>query len=173
MSFAAALTVGAIATASAITAYQLTASNRNQPGLWEALVALLSKAAGDAYRRTLPPEDHHTIPMYLCGADNQELSRVTWRTHKLIHFGLAQVYINVASAEDIADRLIPFGFRRKPEILRFARSRYGREVIAERISDFYEESGYANEGQPLIRDVFRSERKPYITGAKTSCPVDN
>lgn len=117
------------------------------------------------------PEAHHTIPIYLCGSAAQITSTIRWADHKAIHWGLGRIAVGIIGAEAAADMMVPLGMRRKEPIMRFAYSEYGRGVIANMIEEFYEESGYASVGVPIIRAAFGAEKKYYVSGAKTSIPA--
>ena len=137
--------------------------------VWDAIVAMQVRALGDFYKKKMPAEDHHTIPIYLCGNVDQELSTIDWRSHKLIHWGLGAIWVKIAIAEEAADQVIPLGRRRKDEVMRFAETETGRTVIANLIGQFYQFSGYGMKGTPPIREIFDMEKMPYIKG-KTSLP---
>jgi hypothetical protein len=103
------------------------------------------------------------------------LSKIRWDEHKAIHFGLGLLYIGVISAEALADKLVPIGRRRIGQVMKFAETRGGRDVIAGLIGDFYDASGYGAVGTPPIDEVFNGvpgsvgEKQQYING-KVSLP---
>ena len=162
--------MAAVFVSTALVVEQQVAHANGKQGIWDAVVATLVRAATDAYSRALPPEDHHTIPIYLCGASSQTTSKIAWRDHKLIHIGLARIWVGIAIAEEVADKMVPFGRKRNPEIMRFAETSSGRGVIAALIQEFYEETQYMEIGTPTIRYAFKIEKEPYVSGAKTSIP---
>jgi hypothetical protein len=180
------LAIGAALAGAAMHAYttfqgQTSSAKTTKPlrpfTLWDAVVATMARSVVyKARAKAADPEDHHTVPIYLCGSTDQRTSRIRWDEHKGIHFGLGLLYIGVISAETLADQLVPIARRRTGQIMKFAETEGGREVIAGLIGDFYDASGYGAVGSPPIDEVFNGtktfigEREQYIKG-KTSLPA--
>ncbi|QTD45271.1 putative Ig domain-containing protein [Ottowia testudinis] len=139
--------------------------------IWDAVVAMQVRALGDYYKKKMPDEEHHTIPIYLCGGVNQKLSTIDWRSHKLLHWGLGGIWLKITIAEEMADKILPLGRRRKDEVMRFADTVPGRTIIANSIEEFYRLSEYWDKGQPTIGEVFPDEKITYMNGTNTSLPV--
>ena len=169
-SSAASSAFAALAATSILVLDNTIAHSQNRSSVWDAVVATLARATTDVYNKTLPPEDHHTIPIYLCGSVDQLTSQISWREHKLIHWGLGLIWVSVTVAEEMADRMIPFGRRTSKEIMSFADTPYGRGVIASLIGAFYQEGGFMERGIPTIETAFNASRDLYIAG-KTSLPA--
>jgi hypothetical protein len=119
--------------------------------------------------RTRSPDGHHTIPIYLCGAQEQQLSYIDRSRHAAIHTGLAAVQVALYSAEEAADRLIPMTRRRSGPVMSLAETPQGRGVIANAIQGYYMSAGWWGQGAPTISAVFPLEKSEFI-GGKTSLP---
>lgn len=154
------------------------AINSLRPTIWHIIVynkiahqvpAAAIAAAQDAMRRASRspgPQDHHTIPMYLCGHKDQAFSKVTFPEHRFIHTGLGFVLLFIEEAGDTAANMlrVPLGSRRSPTIRAVASSEIGRAGIASAIGAFYEFSGAGAFGIPPIDTVFPNERKRFVGG---------
>ena len=119
--------------------------------------------------RTRSPDGHHTIPIYLCGAQSQQLSYIDRRRHAAIHSGLAAVRVALHSAEDAADQIVPLTRRRTGHVMSLAETEQGRGVIAKAIQAYYMADGWWGQGSPTISTVYPTERREFI-GGKTSLP---
>ncbi len=119
--------------------------------------------------RTRNPDGHHTIPIYLCGAQAQQLSYIDRSRHAAIHSGLAAIEVALHTAEGAADRLIPLTRRRTGHVMSLAETRQGRGVIANAIQGYYQTAGWWGQGTPTIGTVYPQERTEFI-GGKTSLP---
>ena len=114
------------------------------------------------------PERHHTIPKYLCGAEKQVLSAISHPTHVIIHRALSGVQIAYESG-----RTVQFGRRRNPTIQKLAEVREGRALIAKGIESAYTQLGVWGEGRPTIGMAFGVEKPKFVSGASSSCPVED
>jgi len=119
--------------------------------------------------RTRRPDGHHTIPIYLCGAQSQKLSYFDRSRHAAIHTGLSRLQVALHSAEEAADKYIPFTRRRTENVMSLAETEQGRYVIANAIEGYYTSFGWWGQGEPTIGSIFPSERRAYVKG-KTSLP---
>ncbi|WP_143326934.1 RHS repeat-associated core domain-containing protein [Vandammella animalimorsus] len=125
--------------------------------------------------------EHHTIPVYLCGAESkliQKLAVIDAGLHDAIHAALDKVPAAVNIAGVVTDRL--FNRKRakinKPAIVRVAQKKMGRAVIANALRAFYEyynlmgEGGY-HSGTLNIGEAFNSYNTIFILNrSKTSYP---
>ncbi len=142
---------------------------KNRPfGLWDAVVATLVKSGTKTYPEIGRPDElHHTIPYYLCGGSKQTPVRVKWTEHKLLHFSLAGLWLNIAGAEEITDRLFRVNYKRSSEVTRFATTREGRTVIAAGIRHVYDEGNFWELGEkppPTIATAFNAAVPAYEAG---------
>jgi len=123
-----------------------------------------------------PNNKHHTIPVYMCGAKQQEYANIPFADHAAIH---AKLYAGVLGVNLVAKALIN-RFLKKPgaggrkttdPIVRLAKKRAGRRIIGNFLEVFYNENDYWNVGKrrEKIVDVFPVERREYEAG-KTSLP---
>jgi|GEM_PF-1022227 len=115
-----------------------------------------------------PPQGHHTIPVYLCGAMNQQLSYFAPEKHSAIHAQIAQIGIVLEGVEEYASRSI--GRHRSEDVLRIAGTETGRRAITNALDLVYQQGGWWMQGQPTVGAVFSSERGMYESGMKTSLP---
>jgi hypothetical protein len=181
------ISLSALAGATLIVADHTLSANGGRPGLLQAL--LLHKTRheipDEAYDRMLrrhtlsqmfllPPQEHHTIPMYLCGHPAQALSSLPFHQHTALHTGLASVklFIEVKGAELERILAIPFGRRRKPIIEELGSTGSGREGIANAIYGLYTVAGALDWGAPSIGAIFPSERRAFARG-HTSCVTND
>ena len=127
------------------------------------------RAATKTRPRTRRPDGHHTIPIYLCGAQSQQLSYFDRSRHAAIHTGLSRLEVALHSAEKAADKYIPFTRRRTEGVMSLAETEQGRHVIANAIEGYYMSFGWWHQGEPTIGSIFPFERRAYVDG-KTSLP---
>lgn len=125
--------------------------------------------------------EHHTIPVYLCGAESKVVQRaavIDAGLHDAIHDVLDKVTAAVNISGAIVDRL--FNRKRakinKPTIVRVAQKKMGRAVMANALRVFYEyydlmgEGGYYP-GTLTIGEAFDSYRPKFVNDrSKTSYP---
>ncbi len=124
----------------------------------------------DARQRTRSPDDvHHTIPIYLCGSLDQNLSLINRSQHAMLHSGLALIEVAKHSAEAAADRLTPFSRRRSDFVMDLAQSPAGRKAIAGSIQSYYQGANWWDLGTPTIGTIFPQEKSRFIAG-HTSLP---
>jgi len=131
---------------------------------------------------TIPP-GHHPIPIYLCGADDQNpLVQMDFVTHSRLH---SAMYIwgigveTVLAAEFIVKYPI-FSLRNRGAApsagssgwgsRALAQSAPGRSYIAGLLDTFYAAGWYAI--VPSLEPSFLRERTPYVSGSKTSLAED-
>jgi len=110
-------------------------------------------------------QEHHTIPIYLCGSLAQTPCSVTVAEHTRLHAELAGWAIALQTAEEYADRIF-LGRRRSGRVLRLADTRIGRSLIAGALRQFYS-FGWVGVGIPTIGSVFPIEAEEFVNG-KTS-----
>lgn len=150
-------------------------------GVWDAVAVTQFRASSENDRdaRTDPVSDvlggaasreagHHTIPTYLCGDVDQEVSSIRLADHAAIHAQVAAIRIALAGAEEYASKVV--GYHRSQDILSIAQTYEGRVSIAEALSKVYYYGGWDSKGRRPIRDVFNSERPAFESGRKTSLP---
>ncbi len=155
------------------------ASGERQGGLWDYFVqqtfmGIVSSRTMDAVE-SIPKtktrggrrdrQEHHTIPIYLCGSLAQTPCSVTVAEHTRLHAELAGWAIALQTAEEYADRIF-LGRRRSGRVLRLADTRIGRSLIAGALRQFYS-FGWVGVGIPTIGSVFPIEAEEFVNG-KTS-----
>jgi RHS repeat-associated protein len=116
------------------------------------------------------PEEHHTVPKYLCGVEDQVKALVTYSEHQQIHAGLSAVQLSIeAAGTAAADTLnIPLGRRRSSTVMTLGKTQVGRAAISSAIGAFYTLTGAGSFGGGSIATVFASEG-PLFVGGKTWC----
>jgi RHS repeat-associated protein len=127
-------------TAHTMSITNLDATGDRQPGVWEGVAIPQFRAKAQSETEVVPvvrtrvkrkdTEGHHTVPVYLCGAVEQETVEISESDHDRIHLGLAGVYVAKVSAENYADKVV-FGGRRTPGIVSdLALTGPGRRLIS-------------------------------------------
>jgi hypothetical protein len=160
------------------------AGNRVRGTIWELMVLMklrgslpdeATRAMAEAKAKAEPKdhkgrEAHHTVPMYLCGHEEQDKSMVSYSEHQQLHAGLSfmRVFIDKAS-DEAADTLgIPFTRRRTPAIQSLGQGQLGRTAIAGAIGSFYALTQSGGWGTPIIDVNFAKEAPRFISG-HTNC----
>lgn len=113
-------------------------------------------------------DGHHTIPIYLCGGENQERSLLDQKSHAALHAGLRTIQVSMHAAESAADRMITYKGKRTGPILSLADSVIGRGIIANGIHGYYSVGGWMQRGVRPIGMIFPAEKTRYISGENTS-----
>ena len=137
----------------------------------EEVQAAMDAAAAKASHKTHKGSElHHTIPKYLCGAEDQERSLVTYSEHQQLHAGLSIIGLAIEkTGTSVANMLhIPFGRRRASTIQTLGTTLAGRVGIGRAIEIFYTNTPAGEFGSPLVLDVFLPEQRLFV-GGKTSC----
>lgn len=156
------------------------ANNQRKFGMWDAiavphfrskaqeqedtdmLIGVLATAASNE-------EGHHTIPVYLCGAMEQDTAYIKLHQHVAIHTQIAAVRLALEGAEKYASKAI--GKHRTSDVLRIAQTPQGRAAIASALYQVYNYGGWLGEGTPeTIGTVFGRERPKFESGERTSLP---
>jgi RHS repeat-associated protein len=154
--------------------------------LWDAVMQMMLNGYGSSIGTTgnlgslglssnaEPKENHHSIPIYLCGARKQYLARLTVTDHRKIHKDLLTASAIVNGFGFIADRLI---FKTKklhrPAIIRVARTPGGRGAIVGGLLEYYSNHSYAtyfNKSNPphlqSLDSIFAYESAKFVTDRK-------
>lgn len=113
-------------------------------------------------------DGHHTIPIYLCGGDDQEKSLLDQKSHLALHSGLRAIQVSMHGAEAAADRMIAFKGVRTGPVLSLADSEFGRGIIANGIHGYYSVGGWMQRGVRPIGMIFPTEKARYVSGENTS-----
>jgi hypothetical protein len=166
-----------LVTIGVVAGVEHVAGNDRKWSLWDIIAASTMRSettsgtriATETKVKRRNPDGHHTIPIYLCGAQNQRLSYIDRSRHAAIHTGLSKLEVTLHSAEAAADKSIPFTRRRTDQVLSLADTEQGRTVIANAIGGYYMAFGWWGQGAPTIGSIFPSERRAYVKG-KTSLP---
>jgi RHS repeat-associated protein len=147
------------------------------PGFFESAsaMALMGLVAG-----TVGPQGHHTIPVYLCGADRpQPRVKLDFATHAKLH---AELYIGTGLIRKGMDVIVqkylkrPGAGGRQPTdpIVKLASKKIGREVIAKALRFFYDVNGYLPARVGLNDDletVFNKASYQFTKQSITSLPT--
>lgn len=164
-----------VVTMGAATIYDSLADRSRRWGMWDVVAMsrfnanVSAQSIAAATTRTRSPDGHHTIPIYLCGSQIQQLSYIDRSRHAALHTGLAAVQVALHSAEKAADQLMPLTRRRSGHVMSLAETEQGRGVIASAIQGYYTSAGWWGQGSPTIATVFPQERQAFV-GGKTSLP---
>ena len=120
-------------------------------------------------------DEHHTIPVYICGHPDQDLSRLYRRDHFLIHAQIGAVKFAIERAEDLTTHTFRLGRRRSPEGWLLASTQAGRIAIAGALDAVYVLGGWLTTGSPPIGEIYfgaagaTGEKQKFIAG-HTSWP---
>lgn len=156
------------------------ANNQRQFGVWDALAVPQFRAKAQEQEDTdlligvlataaSKEEGHHTIPVYLCGAMEQDTAYIKLHQHVAIHTQIAAVRLALEGAEQYASKAI--GKHRTSDVLRIAQTPQGRAAIANALYQVYNYGGWLGEGAPeTIGTVFGRERPKFESGERTSLP---
>jgi hypothetical protein len=106
---------------------------------------------------------HHTIPIALCGAQEQTPSVLDARDHFAFHSAQADFVFAVAVTEERAEAAV-LGRHRQEDVVRLANSRVGRQIIADALEVLYRDGGWWHKGEPYIGAVFSRESVRYVDG---------
>lgn len=116
---------------------------------------------------------HHTIPVYLCGADSEQRRRADLAPD--IHYELHGKLYRASASINIAGRIWELTFRKRKNkhqlnfTQKVARYRIGRAAILAGLEEFYRDNDYFPKGQPVsVRAAFMEESPFYLSGARTS-----
>jgi len=139
------------------------------------LLGLLGTAVG----AVVSPQGHHTIPVYLCGADyKQPRVKLPFLIHSKLH---TQLFAGVGLLNKGFDMAFKRylskpgkgGRRTTDPIVRLAKKRLGREIIVKVLDYFYEVNGYKTagvQGNPNLEQVFKVASEEFKKGV-TSLPT--
>lgn len=111
-----------------------------------------------------PKEAHHTIPKYVCGHQQQLLSRIPVLVHRSLHSRLYAFPV-VIDATGYSLKLLIFKRVGRPiptptQIM--GRKRIGRAAIAGGLADFYTHYDYWGDGAPPIGVAFDTEVTRFV-----------
>ncbi|MDR0587612.1 MAG: hypothetical protein LBG61_01350, partial [Burkholderiales bacterium] len=147
--------------------------------LWDALMAMGMKSLVGSCSSDIPtlgivnagfgkPEKHHTIPVYLCGAERQKLALISYSTHKKLH---SEMYAYKTVSDVLGYAVDTLVFKKKVKgvltpTMRLARTRQGRAAIAGLLYTFYSSNGWFGEGGSAnaILNVFPAEAAKFTAG---------
>jgi RHS repeat-associated protein len=153
-------------------------TSNQMPNLWDFLAIMYfrgrviskSKAEAVAVVKPIPNHEHHTIPVYLCGAMLQDKSRITFAEHVAIHAAIAGLTVTKIGAEMLAEEVV-FKRRRTTAVLDLAATKPGRAAIVAELDGLYTSGGWRSIGVRPIGENFDNEKLPYVSGVKTSLPL--
>lgn len=146
----------------------------------------MRKAAAEAKEKAETidePDDsgdrHHTIPIYLCGAEAQMpfMPLLPGKLHRKLHRELVAYSILTEGAMEFGFAILPLQLKlnwygnNRLLIHQMAAYPSGRAVIAEGLREFYEEKGYSGEGLPpgvTVGGGLAGITPPYLEGTATS-----
>lgn len=165
-------------------AFQHVDTNKlHLPTLWDLIAATqfapLARARVDEDQAVEPAaveadeeddiDQHHTIPIYLCGSVQQVTAGIPEKAHYQIHRDLAALTVVAEASALYADKVLQLKRRRTKGVLALAQTQEGRVVIAGVLESYYRRLWWEL-GMPTIGDAFTIEKFPYISGVKTSVP---
>jgi RHS repeat-associated protein len=153
------------------------------PTIWDYVMAMLVRGVAGSVAAALPAapsapnskrlENHHTIPVYVCGHEEQRKSKLAKPDHDKLHFNLYRYKLGI----DLAGVAIDLLVYRKPTsriirtpLQRLGAKAVGRAAIASGLAFFYARDDWLTKGKPSIGLNLALET-PRFVGRHHSAPV--
>jgi RHS repeat-associated protein len=139
------------------------------------LVNKIKDAVGDFSHLTGPPQSHHIIPKYLCGANSQKMVKLSVPEHTQLHAELDALALGLERAASRVAKIIKRrADKNKITVQKIGKRKLGRVAISGAIGLFYWAFDWMDKGiaalghYNTIEEGFTPESLRFVEGA-TSC----